>query len=57
MKHQALFSLKNKSIKIKCRLLQILYGALRVHILANSGDTKQCVTMCNLLSAATGQFS
>ena len=31
MKHQALFSSKDKSKKIKCRLLQILYGALRVN--------------------------
>ena len=30
MKNQALFSSKNKSKKIKCRLLQFLFGALRV---------------------------
>ena len=30
MKQQTLFSSKDKSNKIKCRLLQILYGALRV---------------------------
>ena len=30
MKNQALFSLKDKSKKIKCRLLQFLFGALRV---------------------------
>ena len=30
MKHQALFSLKDKSKKRKCRLLQFLFGALRV---------------------------
>ena len=29
MKNQALFSLKDKSIKLKCRLLQFLFGALR----------------------------
>ena len=33
--HQALFSLKAKSKKTKCRLLQILYGALRANILQN----------------------
>ena len=33
MKNQALFSLKDKSIKLKCRLLPILFGALRVNIL------------------------
>ena len=30
MKSQALFSLKDKSEKLKCRLLQFLFGALRV---------------------------
>ena len=30
MKNQALFSLKDKSRKLKCRLLQFLFGALRV---------------------------
>ena len=32
LKHQALFSLKDKSEKLKCRLLQFLFGALRVNI-------------------------
>ena len=30
MKNQALFSLNDKSKKLKCRLLQFLFGALRV---------------------------
>ena len=30
MKHQALFSSEDKSKKLKCRLLQFLFGALRV---------------------------
>ena len=30
MKNQALFSMKDKSKKFKCRLLQFLFGALRV---------------------------
>ena len=30
MKNQALFSSKDKSKKIKCRLLQLLFSALRV---------------------------
>ena len=30
MKNQALFSLKDKSKKLKCCLLQFLFGALRV---------------------------
>ena len=33
MKNQALFSSKNKSKKLKCRLLQFLFGALRVRAL------------------------
>ena len=30
MKNQALFTLKDKSKKLKCRLLQFLFGTLRV---------------------------
>ena len=30
MKNQILFSSKDKSKKLKCRLLQFLFGALRV---------------------------
>ena len=30
MKNQTLFSSKDKSKKLKCRLLQFLFGALRV---------------------------
>ena len=30
MKNQALFSLKDKRKKLKCRLLQYLFGALRL---------------------------
>ena len=32
MKVQALFSLRDKSKKIKCRLLQFLFGTLRVKV-------------------------
>ena len=32
MKNQALFSLNNKSEKLKCLLLQFLFGTLRVNI-------------------------
>ena len=31
MENQALFSLKDKNKKLKCRLLQFLLGALRVN--------------------------
>ena len=33
MKNQALFSSKDKSKKLKCHLLQFLFGALRVKML------------------------
>ena len=32
MKNQALFSSKDKSKKLKCRLLQFLFGPLRVKV-------------------------
>ena len=32
LNHQALFSSKDESKKLKCRLLQFLFGALRVNI-------------------------
>ena len=32
MKNQALFSLKDKSKKLKCCLLQFLFGTLRVNL-------------------------
>ena len=32
LEHQALFSLKDKSKKLICRLLQFLFGALRVKV-------------------------
>ena len=36
MKNQALFSSKDKSKKFKCRLLQFLFGALRVNMYITS---------------------
>ena len=38
MKNQALFSSKDTSKKIKCRLLQFLFGALRVKTLVLGGS-------------------
>ena len=41
MKNQALFSSKDKSNKLKCRLLQFMFGALRVNLLsAQKADDK-----------------
>ena len=44
MKNQALFSLKDKSKKLKCRLLQFLFGALRVKIMVTLLETDQIRT-------------
>ena len=44
MKNQALFSSKDKSKKLKCRLLQFLFGALRVNCF--SENILQC-SMCH----------
>ena len=37
MKNQVLFSSKDKSKKLKCRLLQFLFGALRVKLNSCTG--------------------
>ena len=37
MKNQVLFSSKDKSKKLKCRLLQFLFGAFRVKFFFKSG--------------------
>ena len=42
MKNQALFSLKDKSKKLKCRLLQFLFGALRVN--SRNSDSISSIT-------------
>ena len=49
MKHQALFPEKDKSIKIKCRLLQFLFGALRVNEVVSRRTAGPCI-----LSLTTG---
>ena len=43
MKNQALFSLKDKSKKLKCRLLQFLFGALRVIMFQSSVATAAAI--------------
>ena len=37
MKNQAIFSSKEKSKRLKCRLLQFLFGDLRVNVLSVGG--------------------
>ena len=50
MKNQALFSLKDKSKKLKCRLLQFLFGALTVKssILKNHNHADDLFITTNL---------
>ena len=43
MKNQALFSSKDKTKKLNCRLLQFLFGALRVKL----KTTRQSTTVWN----------
>ena len=43
MKDQALFSSKGKTKKLKCRLLQVLFGALRVKKYIDAQMTKYSV--------------
>ena len=47
--NQALFSLKDKSNKLKCRLLQFLFGPLRVSLKDKSNKLK-----CRLLQFLFG---
>ena len=44
MKNQALFSLKDKSKKLNCRLLQFLFGALRIKS-ENFQLDEQCLSL------------
>ena len=44
MKNQALFSSKDKSKKIKCHLLQFLFGALRVKLVSGFLLSTHCGT-------------
>ena len=49
LKHQALFSLQGKSKKLKCRLLQFLFGALRVKSVHANKQYVLCVKKRNPL--------
>ena len=46
MKNQALFSSKDKSKKLKCPLLQFMFGALRVKIRGLSDDDSGIIFSC-----------
>ena len=45
MKNQALFSSKDKSKKLKCRLLQFLFGALRVNLQTQSIYSRKIISV------------
>ena len=49
MKNQALFSSKDKSKKLKCCLLQFLFGALRVKEKKLYNMYLYTITFCNKL--------
>ena len=51
MKNQALFSFKDKSKKITCRLRQFLFGALRVHSTPNYYISDEFSGHCEMQSA------
>ena len=53
MKNQALFSSKDKSKKLKCPLLQFLFGALRV----KSRHSSTCVPVLICHRALLSKFS
>ena len=50
MKNQVLFSSKNKSKKFKCRLLQFLFGALRVKIVYSETEVFLTIVFVNIWS-------
>ena len=47
MKNQALFFSKDKHKKLKCRLLQFLFGALRVNRETGKIIPKLSIILCN----------
>ena len=49
MKYHALFSSKDKSKKLKCRLLQFLFGALRVNM-DYTGEKVNCSVRINSIT-------
>ena len=55
MKNQALFSSKDKSKKLKCRLLQFLFAALRVKNAIYRTCELQCLPGCSLEETQYGQ--
>ena len=57
MKNQALLFSKDKSKKLKCRLLQFLFGAFRVKIiLMVPGNTRLCARKCGCAVLSSESF-
>ena len=60
MKNQAIFSLKDKSKNLKCRLLQFLFGALRVNAALrpafDSAARSSCFPYRQILSIRSQKF-
>ena len=57
MKNQAVFSLKDKTKKIKCRPLQFLFGALRVNLEALQKKLQKPVCFDSFLSSFREDFT
>ena len=55
MKNQALFSSKNKVKTIKCRLLQFLFGALRVNLCIYNA-VSNCFILLKVISIRPSRF-
>ena len=53
LKHQVLFSLKDKSKKLKCCLLQFLFGALRVKVQSSLDISNTDISKYSLISKNT----
>ena len=54
MRNQALFSSKDKSKKLKCRLLQFLFGALGLTNTSNKKGNCALMSFIKLLAAFKG---
>ena len=54
MKNQALFSLKDKRKKLKCHVLQILFGALRVNFIFSLPRRSPGRAICTIPSVGVG---
>ena len=56
MRHQALFSSKDKSKKLKCRLLQFLFSPLRVKMYMGWMDDLRFCVVFKSISVISGRW-